>query len=206
MNSFMPASRWSPTLGISSQEVIRAPQNRPAPDSTSCSRRRAAERLAPAVRLRAAAAYEFNRENSSRQARRPDLVRLAAPGVRAQRPHGSGTAARHSRQQPSESLAATSKSKKEWRLVDRQTAIREGATGNRRETDRQAAPRRDPHAFDWLVVGQILATNPAHAVRGPKHVVRRGKTPVLTEEQPGACSTASTPRPWSACVIARRSA
>jgi site-specific recombinase XerD len=37
--------------------------------------------------------------------------------------------------------------------------------------------------FDWLVVGQVLATNPAHAVRGPKHVVRRGKTPVLNEEQ-----------------------
>jgi site-specific recombinase XerD len=39
------------------------------------------------------------------------------------------------------------------------------------------------HLFDWLVVGQILATNPAHAVRGPKHVVRRGKTPFLTEDQ-----------------------
>ena len=37
--------------------------------------------------------------------------------------------------------------------------------------------------FDWLVVGQILAINPAHAVRGPKHVVKRGKTPVLTEDQ-----------------------
>src|SRR6202023_3301341 len=37
--------------------------------------------------------------------------------------------------------------------------------------------------FDWLVVGQVLAINPAHAVRGPTHVVRRGKTPVLTEEQ-----------------------
>jgi site-specific recombinase XerD len=37
--------------------------------------------------------------------------------------------------------------------------------------------------FDWLVVGQVLATNPAHSVRGPKHVVKRGKTPVLTEEQ-----------------------
>jgi site-specific recombinase XerD len=37
--------------------------------------------------------------------------------------------------------------------------------------------------FDWLVIGQIIATNPAHAVRGPKHVVRRGKTPVLNEEQ-----------------------
>src|SRR4051794_35274863 len=37
--------------------------------------------------------------------------------------------------------------------------------------------------FDWLVVGHVLATNPAHAVRGPKHVVKRGKTPVLTAEQ-----------------------
>lgn len=37
--------------------------------------------------------------------------------------------------------------------------------------------------FDWLVVGQVLAVNPAHAVRGPKHVVKRGKTPVLSIEQ-----------------------
>jgi site-specific recombinase XerD len=37
--------------------------------------------------------------------------------------------------------------------------------------------------FDWLIIGQVLAVNPAHAVRGPKHVVRRGKTPVLTEEE-----------------------
>src|SRR5215208_895410 len=37
--------------------------------------------------------------------------------------------------------------------------------------------------FDWLVVGHVLMTNPAHSVRGPKYVVRRGKTPVLTEEQ-----------------------
>jgi integrase/recombinase XerD len=33
--------------------------------------------------------------------------------------------------------------------------------------------------FDYLVVGQVLGVNPAHAVRGPKHVVKRGKTPVL---------------------------
>ncbi len=37
--------------------------------------------------------------------------------------------------------------------------------------------------FDWLIVGQVLAINPAHAVRGPKHVIRRAQTPVLTEEQ-----------------------
>jgi integrase/recombinase XerD len=33
--------------------------------------------------------------------------------------------------------------------------------------------------FDWLVIGQVLAVNPAAAVRGPKYVVRVGKTPVL---------------------------
>lgn len=37
--------------------------------------------------------------------------------------------------------------------------------------------------FDWLVTGQIIPINPAHAVRGPKHVVTKGKTPVLTAEE-----------------------
>jgi site-specific recombinase XerD len=37
--------------------------------------------------------------------------------------------------------------------------------------------------FDWLVTSGVLATNPAHAVRGPKYVVKRGKTPVLTSDQ-----------------------
>ena len=34
--------------------------------------------------------------------------------------------------------------------------------------------------FDWLVVGQVLPFNPAASVRGPKHVVKSGKTPVLS--------------------------
>lgn len=33
--------------------------------------------------------------------------------------------------------------------------------------------------FDWLVVSQVVASNPASSVRGPKHSIRRGKTPVL---------------------------
>jgi site-specific recombinase XerD len=33
--------------------------------------------------------------------------------------------------------------------------------------------------FDWLIVGQVAPSNPASAVRGPKHVVKTGKTPVL---------------------------
>jgi len=37
--------------------------------------------------------------------------------------------------------------------------------------------------FDWLVTGQVVATNPAHAVRGPKHAVKTGKTTVLGAEQ-----------------------
>ena len=35
------------------------------------------------------------------------------------------------------------------------------------------------HLFDWLVVGQVIAVNPAHTVRGPRHVVTTGQTPVL---------------------------
>ena len=31
-----------------------------------------------------------------------------------------------------------------------------------------------------LVTGQIVAVNPAHAVRGPSYSMRKGKTPVLS--------------------------
>src|SRR5271163_2118433 len=38
--------------------------------------------------------------------------------------------------------------------------------------------------FDWLIVGQIFAgQNPAAAVRGPKHVVKKGKTSVLDGDE-----------------------
>jgi site-specific recombinase XerC len=36
--------------------------------------------------------------------------------------------------------------------------------------------------FDWFVVGQVVPHNPAASVRGPKHVVARGKTAVLPRE------------------------
>ena len=35
------------------------------------------------------------------------------------------------------------------------------------------------HLFDWLVIGQVVSLNPAGSVRGPAHIVRKGKTPVL---------------------------
>ena len=50
---------------------------------------------------------------------------------------------------------------------------------------------RNPHTrkaalrmlFDWLVVGQAMPSNPASVVRGPKHSVKKGKTPVLTADE-----------------------
>ena len=58
------------------------------------------------------------------------------------------------------------------------TYIEEMQRGYRAPTIKQhlAAIRR---LFDWLVTGQVMPTNPATSVRGPTHVVRTGKTPVL---------------------------
>jgi integrase/recombinase XerD len=54
---------------------------------------------------------------------------------------------------------------------------------------RHSAPTVKQHlaairmCLDWLVSGGCLAVNPAWSVRGPKYIVKRGKTPVLTAEQ-----------------------
>lgn len=37
--------------------------------------------------------------------------------------------------------------------------------------------------FDWLVIRQIMPVNPAHPVKGPTHIVKKGKTPVLSAEE-----------------------
>lgn len=37
--------------------------------------------------------------------------------------------------------------------------------------------------FDFLVTGQVVPMNPASSVRGPKYVIKKGKTPVLTAEE-----------------------
>ena len=53
----------------------------------------------------------------------------------------------------------------------------------------RAAPTTKQHLAairmlcDFLVVGQVLPTNPASSVRGPKHVVKKGLTPVLTPDE-----------------------
>lgn len=57
------------------------------------------------------------------------------------------------------------------------------------ETHAGSDPTRKQHLaaikmlFDWMVSGQLMKVNPAAAVRGPKHVVKKGKTPVLTAAQ-----------------------
>ncbi len=56
-------------------------------------------------------------------------------------------------------------------------------------TERLAKPSVKQHLaairmlFDWLVVGQIVTTNPAAPVRGPKYTVKKGKTPVLAQDE-----------------------
>jgi site-specific recombinase XerD len=37
--------------------------------------------------------------------------------------------------------------------------------------------------YDWLVAGQVVTTNPARSVPGPKYVVKNGKTTILDAEQ-----------------------
>ena len=37
--------------------------------------------------------------------------------------------------------------------------------------------------FDFLVTGQVVPVNPAASVRGPRHVVNKGKTPVLSVDE-----------------------
>ena len=37
--------------------------------------------------------------------------------------------------------------------------------------------------FDWLVSGGSLEANPATSIQRPRHVVRTGKTPVLSDDQ-----------------------
>jgi integrase len=47
--------------------------------------------------------------------------------------------------------------------------------------------------FDWLVVGQAVRSNPASVVRGPSHVVKRGRTPILSPEEARALFESISP-------------
>jgi integrase/recombinase XerD len=37
--------------------------------------------------------------------------------------------------------------------------------------------------FDWLIIGQVIDQNPAAPVRGPTHIVKKGKTSVLLADE-----------------------
>jgi integrase/recombinase XerD len=56
-------------------------------------------------------------------------------------------------------------------------------------TQARSAPTVKQHlaairmCFDWLTSGGNMDFNPASSVRGPKHVVKQGKTPVLTADE-----------------------
>jgi len=57
---------------------------------------------------------------------------------------------------------------------------------------RLAAPTVKQHLacirmlFDWLVTGQVVPSNPAHSVRGPRFSVSKGVTPVLSSDEASA--------------------
>jgi len=56
-------------------------------------------------------------------------------------------------------------------------------------TRRHSAPTVKQHLaairrlFDWLIVGQVISQNPAAPVRGPQHIVKKGKRPVLLADE-----------------------
>ncbi len=56
-------------------------------------------------------------------------------------------------------------------------------------TRKRSAPTVKQHLaairrlFDWLIVGQVIDQNPAAPVRGPQHIVKKGKTPVLLGDE-----------------------
>ncbi|WP_422932197.1 tyrosine-type recombinase/integrase [Singulisphaera sp. PoT] len=55
--------------------------------------------------------------------------------------------------------------------------------------------------FDWLVTGQVVPLNPAASVRGPKHIVKKGKTPVLSGEDAAKLLKSIVPDEAEAALI-----
>ncbi len=57
------------------------------------------------------------------------------------------------------------------------------------ETHSAAVPTIKQHLaaihtlLDWMVIGQVIPFNPASSVKAPKHVVKTGKTAILTDEE-----------------------
>ena len=57
---------------------------------------------------------------------------------------------------------------------------------------------------DWLTSGGILDFNPASSVRGPKHVIKQGKTPVLTADEAKQLLASIVPEPKPGTAMSDR--
>ena len=61
--------------------------------------------------------------------------------------------------------------------------VTEGSAVSRRLAELRGYLRElTKHLFDWLLTGQVVAVNPAASVRGPRHVVTSGQTPMLARQ------------------------
>lgn len=58
--------------------------------------------------------------------------------------------------------------------------------------------------FDFLVLGHIIRSNPASSVRGPKYVVKAGKTPALTGPEARSLLEGIAPGSSSVCGLRDR--
>jgi integrase/recombinase XerD len=56
--------------------------------------------------------------------------------------------------------------------------------------------------LDYLVIGQVVSTNAASSVRGPRYVLKKGKTPVLTREEMRQLIDSITPQASTRLTIA----
>ena len=68
-----------------------------------------------------------------------------------------------------------------FRLLGRTHANRQATIASTPTVKQHLASLR--MLFDWLIIGQVIDANPAAAVRAAKHVVKKGKTPVLKADQ-----------------------
>lgn len=59
------------------------------------------------------------------------------------------------------------------------------------------------HLFDWLVTSQVVPVNPASSVRGPCHVVKKGKTPMLSPKEARRVLDAIDTGTHTACATGR---
>jgi site-specific recombinase XerC len=78
--------------------------------------------------------------------------------------------------------------------------LRSGPSGRNATVKQQLAAIR--MLSDYLVVGQIVPHNPAHAVKGPRHSTARGKTRMPTRDEAKALLASISTTSLVACATA----